>query len=1353
MGRFIVALLLFAFCHTSGYAFFEKDIRVLTMQNGLADNTVSCIHKDSDGFMWFGTDNGLSRYDGKNIKNFGPDNSYVKVSQVRETPNGILWLVANQQIYCFDRRLERFIPVQYTGKRDRDARIQDVLIQNDSSFWSLSYDNLSLVSIDYVKSKAGNIEGVNLKVEMEFASLVNEKTNLLAFCQSPDGIIYIGTDWGNIFAFDPATYTVLHKGDLPKVEKIHIHRLLYSDGYVWISTWANGAIRYNPVSDTYSQYTYDPENKKNSLSHWDVYETVPLSNGRYLTATWNGYAILIPDKEDSTQYSTEVYNNTVSQLHRNLETRMISAYYDSDGLLWIGTQGGGVYSSDLRRQFYQRFLQDTHNEICAMTADKDNHIWLATFHRGIMRSTEAFDPQHRLSFEQVPDNAGNTVLSAAADKDGDVWFGNTSSELIRYHSSGKTFVLYPIRLSDNPAWNGSVWSLFFDSQDRLWLGTSDGLLLFDKTSGQFTRYEVRPGTIRAIAETPDKNLWLGTTFGLKKFNLKEESLQGDFEKVATIPAREIRSLFASSDKNLYIGYTDGFGVLNTNSGRIDTFYTTHDGLSSNFIGCISEDAKGHLWLGSNSSVCRYSKHQKLFYNYYISGNNRSVMLYNDYLFWGNNKNITYFTSEDVMDEHPAPDKVVITQIEVDNKPVEIGEKINDQIILTEGVPYIHDLALSGTNNSFSLLFSNLTYSETLQKYSYHLAPYQPEWLISGEGEKVSYTNLPQGEYLFEVKSIFPDGSSGDVTSFVIKILPHWYETVWFRLIVLFFVVLVLYYWMRRVKIQQDRLTKEERLKHELFVANMEREKEKQINKERENFFANVSHELRTPLTLILSPLQELLQADRLSQTLHEKLSLIYNNASSLSTLVDQLLYVQKIEAGMVQLYLAEVDIVALVKKVMASFKHMAEIKNTEFILDSGIQSLVLRIDSGKIESALKNLLSNAFKYTHSHGKIKVSLSGKEFDGIKFCLLSVADNGPGIAEDLQERIFDSFITGKNAPSFSTRMGIGLRIVKNTMDMHHGKVQLESSPGKGAEFTLYIPCGKEHFRDDDYELIEKVQEPDGEDTYFSVNKQDEPSRGSSGKKLLVVEDNDELRSYINTLFNKEYQVLEAHNGEEGVELAITETPDLIISDIMMPIMDGFACVREIRQHLQTAHIPVIMLTAKAEEEDLLKSTRMGADDYVMKPFNPEVLKAKVENLVRMREQLKRIYTKTLMLKHTAEEPEEECKDPFMQQVINIIEANLTNPDFSAKALAGFLNISQPTLYRKIKQQSNLSIIEVIRSIRIGKAASLIMQRKYSVQEVAEMVGYNDITTFRKHFTNQFGVSPSRYNSFNGAVQKVG
>lgn len=377
--------------------------------------------------------------------------------------------------------------------------------------------------------------------------------------------------------------------------------------------------------------------------------------------------------------------------------------------------------------------------------------------------------------------------------------------------------------------------------------------------------------------------------------------------------------------------------------------------------------------------------------------------------------------------------------------------------------------------------------------------------------------------------------------------------------------------------------------------------------------------------------------------------------------------------------------------------------------------------------------------------IRVAVEEKDLDGKMFCLLSVTDSGPGIPEDLQERIFDSFITGKNNPSFSTKVGIGLRIVKNTMEMHHGTVLLDSSPGNGSTFTLYIPLGKEHFKEDNYEWTEENRKEENEVAFQISEHSHENLAPSSAKKLLIVEDNDEVRSYLSSIFNKNYKVSEARDGEEGVKMATEDMPDLIISDIMMPVKDGFVFIEEIRQQFQTAHIPVIMLTAKAEEEDLLKSTRLGVDDYIMKPFNSEVLKAKVENLIRMREQLKRIYTKTLMLKHTEEKPDgEEQADPFMQQVIGIVEANLTNPDFSAKSLAGLLNLSQPTLYRKMKQQSNLSIIEVIRSIRISKAASLIMQKKYSIQEVAEMVGYNDITTFRKHFTNKFGVSPSRYNA---------
>lgn len=774
---------------------------------------------------------------------------------------------------------------------------------------------------------------------MEFSDLAGKNTNYMAMCQSPEGRIYLATDWGNIVTFDPASYQKIEKGALPKVKKVHVHRLLYADGYVWLSTWLNGAIRYNPRTDTYDQYAYQPENKTRTLSHWDVYQIVPMENGRLLAATWNGYTLLLPEKEDSTRYVTNVYNNTASQLHRNLETRMISAYYDPEGILWIGTQGGGIYVSDLRKQFYQRFHQETHNEICGMAADRKNHIWLASFHKGILKSAEPFDPSGELSFERIPAGASSTVLSVATDKNGDLWFGNNQSELIWYHSDNESFTVFPIRISDQPDWTGSVWYIVCDTRNRVWLGTTNGLLLFDPQTRNFTHYPVFPGTIRAMAEVPGECLWLGTTHGLKKLIFQDGTIGSGFEKKANIPARDTRSLFASTDGNLYIGYADGFGIMKIGTDSIGDFYTTHNGLSNNFIGCISEDSQGHLWLGSNSSICRYSKHQKLFYNYYISGNNRSVFYRNGYLFWGNNKNLTYFRPEDVIRDQPEANKVVITQLEVDNKQVRIGQKINDQVILEEGIPYTKGVTLNASNNNFSLMFSNLTYSEELQKYSYRLTPVQSEWSVAGDGERISYANLPAGNYLFEVRSIFPGGSNGDPSMLALKILPYWYETAWFRLLVVVFIVWGVYALMRRIKKEQIRLTLEERLKHELFVSNLEREKEKQISRERENFFTNVSHELRTPLALILSPLQEVLQTERLSETIHNKLSLVYNNAVSLSTLVNQLLYIQKIEAGMVQLCLSKVEIVGLVRKVMASFQPMAEMKNTEYVLDSGIFSI------------------------------------------------------------------------------------------------------------------------------------------------------------------------------------------------------------------------------------------------------------------------------------------------------------------------------------------------------------------------------------------------------------------------------
>lgn len=1335
-------------------AFFDKDVRLLTMQDGLADNTILSIYKDRDGFMWFGTNNGLSRYDGRTIKNFTPSYSYVHVTEIVELSDLYLGVIAGNALYCFDRTTESFIPIVYAADSSQ-MRIPHLLPVDDKSFWAFSGHKLSLYVCEEVKDEQGDVTLIKLRCKEEYTQLIDTSEEFYAMCYGSDHqTLCLITGEGSLILFHPGSPQQSQKIQLWKDEVWSVTSVLYDKGVIWVSTVGRGLLRYQVASGDIDRITYRENGGENQLSHTDVFQVIPLNNNRYLAVTWSGYTLLMPDQGHPERVTTEVYNNTASQLHRSLETRMISAYYDPDGVVWIGTNGGGVMYSDLRSQFYNQFHQERHNEICGILTDSKKNVWMATFHQGIMRSSQSFDPVRRMNFTTVgpPEiRERHTVLCATKDARGTLWFGNKDGTLTSYDDRTEQFRLHT--LQDGTHINTlSVWALYVDAKQRLWVGTSSGVWMLKPESGYCKRIPVGKYIencpqffVRAIVGSKDGSIWLGTTLlGVCRMMVDDNegiSIKTGYEEKAHIAQKSVRSLLASLDGNVYIGYMDGFGILSPDMDAIREFYTTRNGLCSNFIGCLVEDSQGHIWLGSNSGVSRYSRHQHLFYNYYISGSNRSALFAGETLFFGNNKTLTYFNPNDV-DVPLNSDKVFITGLEVDSRPVEIGEEINGQTLLSEGISYTHSVTLNNANRDFALIFNNLSYSEEQRKYNYRLLPYQEHWQVSDEGEKASYTNLPEGDYTFEVKSIYPDGSSGEMTSFHIRILPHWSRTLAFRLVVFLAFVGLVGYLFRLVRLRQKRLEQEMKMKHELLTLNLEREKERQIRMERENFFTSAAHELRTPLTLILSPLQELLQYIKASDPLYSKLYTMYKNGTSLHTLVDQLLYVQKIEAGMVKLRLSEADIVGLVKEVAESFCQMAGVKGFTFNVQLPDDPVYLWSDAEKITSSVSNLLSNAFKYTSPNGEVLLSLTRMEQDGKGFCRITVSDTGTGIPDELQKRIFDSFITGDNSPAFSTKVGIGLRIVKNTMDLHHGQVILDSEPGKGSTFVLLIPEGKSHFIGDLYEVVDyHKHEMEPQFQPLSVQKNTEEEAPATKKTLLIIEDNVDVRQYIRSLFVAKYTILEATDGEEGIQVATKEIPDLIISDVMMPVKDGFACCREIRERQETAHIPILMLTAKAEDADVLQGSRSGADDYMMKPFNPEVLKAKVENLILQRERLKRIYTKALMLKRESVE-DGEADDEFIQKLIHVVEKNLSDENFNVKMLAEQLHMSQPTLYRKVKQRSELSVVDMIRSVRVSKAASLILENRYSIQEISEMVGFSDARTLRKHFTEQFGVPPSKY-----------
>ena len=1284
------------------------------------------------------------------------------VSDIKETSDDKLWVIANEYLYCFDRRKEKFVlPSFQDGKKAISVSAME--ITGDSLFWIVKGGQLQCLKRHY-KLVKGDLQ-IEMTVEAGYPFFLDEGESFSNLCASQDGhFLYLVTDKGNLLFFDKIAGKVVRKFKYSINPSANATTIMSEGEYIWVSSIVGGVTRLHIPTGKSDYYQYNEDARLSSLSHSDAYGVVALDNDSYIAVTWNGYTLLAPEENDPSKLLATPYTNTSFLQYRNVETRMISVYYDKEGILWIGTRGGGIVYFDFRQHSYMQYHSKKHNEISAQVADKDGRIWLGTYHEGIMRSDQPYAKSRPLNFSPVGNQKEVPVFCAIKDSCSNLWFGNASGNLICYDWSSDSFHIYPLNYLGKKV-NSYIVALMIDSRYRFWVCTSAGLYLFDHQTGHFELFSLREALkedaepwVTAICEDKQRNIWIGTAKGivrLSQVNVRPFKMVHGYEEKENIGARVVSALLTGTDGTVYVGYKNGFGIIPVGEDRITSFYTVKDGLCNDCIDCIVEDEKKRIWLGSISGISRYSRQQHVFYNYYISSSNKSVMLFKNTLFWGNNKSLTYFEPE-ILTSATIASKTLLTGLEVDNKQINIGEKIKGQVVLDSNIASIDHLELVNANRDFSLLFNNLAFSKDLQKYSYRLYPYQKDWIVSEAG-KVSFTNLSAGYYIFEVKTLFPNNTEGDVTALPITILPHWSQTVWFRLLLIFSVLFLVGYIFYSLLRRQRRFKKMIQLKHELTIANLERNAERHIREERENFFMNAAHELRTPLTLILAPIHDIMKSITPSDNWFDSFSRLHKNCLSLQTLVDRLLYVQKIEGGMIKLHLSESDIKEIVSRVANPFLQMAMVKKREFLVQVDTVPLYLWVDVAKIESAVQNLLSNAFKYTSQNGRIELAVSEAEIDGRPYCLVTVSDNGVGIPDDLQQHVFDSFVTGKRIPQYSTSIGLGLHIVKHTMGLHHGFVTLTSRVGEGSRFVLHIPVGLSHFVPGEYEMVPDpvkgdlleectTEERPMEEVIAEKNEtmEETVNRVKNNKEfLLIIEDHDEMREYLCSLFKEDYNVIEAGNGEEGVAMADKYIPKLIISDIMMPVKDGFECSREIRENKRTFHIPVIFLTAKAEDADRLKSLQIGVDDYIMKPFNPELLKEKVKALIEQRDLLRKLYAKTLMLDEEVLESSEDVQDVFMPKMLQIIEENLSNRNFTIKVLTDQLNMSQPTLYRKVKQKTGLSIIEVIHGVRMSKAASIIMSRRYSsLTEVAEMVGYDSMISFRKQFVAQFGVLPSKY-----------
>ena len=1349
---------------------YEISAEYITMQDGLSNNEVNCILKDEQGFIWFGTPDGLNRYDGFEVKQFYPGNGSLNVSALYQDEEGYIWVGSNDGIHVFNPVNEAFILFYKPEPKDTNPIGEFAVsgIAGSIKNGLLLATPSGLAHLRFSNNRLNIDEAIfEWKDQKSFLDL-----NIAATCvvRESDNIYWIGTNTNKVLRFNAAT----NKSEEFTISKINpeapytiVTHIGFDNDKIIVSTIGQGIHILNPETGKEDFITHS-NTGESILSHNDVYGVVKDSRGDYWAATWDGLDRL---KHFYILNALEHYNWDHPAFSDKLENRMIALLYDPSGVLWIGTHGGGAVKVNLKNQFYKRIPFNSLYEVKDFTTDFDENLYMAIYHGGIKKTVGAFEPTKPMRLEQfdmeqknknrqIPTNI---VLSALTDETGNIWFGTLESSLLQYNPIKDRISTIKIEPRNFPNWQGRINTMHIDKQKRFWLGTDNGLVLYNRELNSFelslpdgkSAHQLSGINIRAILEDKQGDIWLGTDNGLNKLNYQKDSIFkfNQFNDRETSPLvlsnKQVWALAEMPDGKIWIGYRSGLGYYNPEFGTIH-FLSKQDGLSQNFVTCLVPYDEQRLWIGTNSGISMLNTSTQKFDNYYLANNIRSAHKFkNGYLMWGNNKGLLYFHPDSIKKlNYPPPTR--ITGISIKNRRLQPGEKIAGKVVLTHAAPFTKSIDLYHPINSLAIDYAGLSYlNQQSNKYQYRMVNYTSNWTqVNGSQRSVSYNNLPAGEYFFEVRGANSDEVWEETpTTLRIIVHPPWHATMWGRMLILLIIILLFFtiirLRMRQIYREQKLKEQGKQLEYKLSIAKIERTKEHELAEMKTQFFTNISHELRTPLTLIIAPLKEILAHGDLPFAIAGKLKTVQENANQLYALITQLLDFRKTETGSMPFNAVTENVVPFVKQVVQSFAPYAQTKDISLKVIGKRSNILLQFDKEKLHSIVSNLLSNAFKYSKNGQSIVIEINSTR----THCLISIKDSGPGMDKKEQEQVFNRFYQGKKSAQPGT--GIGLALVREFVLMHKGTVEVESKPGNGATFIVALPMGEHQPTNTQNHEEIKVEE-----TVFATNpKIDYPSSpdidtvktDNNLPPILIVEDHDQLRSYLASLLNGRFTVHQAGDGEEALKMMDKISPVLVISDIMMPIMDGIQLCEAIKTHEVHCHIPVILLTAKSNEKDILAGLETGADEYINKPFSPEILKIKIDNLISTREQIKSYYSHkiTLAPSNIVIDDKEEL---FIRTAIKLVEDNLTNPQFNATMLAENLNMSQPTLYRRIKTFTGDNISVFIRSIRLKRGAQLLASGQYAVNEVAEKIGFSDIPYFRKCFIKQFGVTPSKYNEEN-------
>lgn len=1356
-------------------------------KDGLPQNSVLAIAQDSLGFLWMGTDDGLSRFDGYGFRIFkhNPQNeSSINNNVIRaiiEDPNGFLWIgTEGGGVNVLDPKTEKFRKFQILDHDKKDLlanKVSSIFLDHRNRLWiSTQGDGLILVTGFGKPAYSGLEEYLSLLNTKYFntknSDLIDDK--IWTVSEDRKGNIYIGTLDGGAYVI-PIGSEKIERVSFFYQKGISSVKAFFEDSYgtLWVGTEKHGIWKKEQGKDIFEAFNFKISNEPKLTTELNITDIEEDQYGHIWIGTLgNGLLIFNPKTKSLKQYQDDPVDP-----YSIKGNSVYTIFKDRTQQIWLGMYSGeGLNKTNTSQQYFEHYRFDPRSRrglsgrmVKSILKDKDNNLWVGIFNGGlnlILNGRKDF--QYFTTKNGVLSHDNVQVIYQA--KDDKIWIGTDGGGINVYEpKSGK--VSYLIHEENkNSLSKNEVWAITEDLEGNFWIGTANGggLNRYNPQSGIFTHFPAGQdlknspsfNDIRSLLIDSKNNLWIGTYGGgLNKMNLQT----GEFEyyqnknKQKNISHDIITCILEDRNGFIWAG-TFGGGLNKINPLSHETkVYREKDGLPSDVIKAILEDDAGQLWISTLNGLAAFDLNSEVFKNYKEEDGLQSDEFnlgsaFKDNqgrLYFGGTNGLNAFYPEKIS-AYTSPGAPVFTKFKVLNNEITPDDTDLGKNILELQIAYEDQVNLKFDHNSLEIEFASLEFNlQNKIQYAYLLEGYDTDWIITDSKRRfANYANLRPGRYTFKVKAFIEQvQQAGPESRLILIVSPPWYSTN------LAYTVYGLLFLLLAFGIK-ELITWRIRLRNDLRFERMEKEKQEEINQLKLRFFTNISHELRTPLMLIKAPLDQL-KKQRFTEPVIKQLESIDTNTNRLLRLINQLLDFRKQETGNLKLSVKQVPIRSFLQSIYDSFLTLSEQKQIDFKIsfEKNIPHS-LWFDPEQMEKVFFNLIYNAFKFTPINGQIIIRvIHDAAFNQVLF---EVCDNGRGIKQENLELVFDRFFQANSDGDYvQAGTGIGLALSKNIVELHHGKIKVSSIPSEKTIFTVLLKQGFDHF--DKAELAMGNQL--GKEGYYSStishidiqidnhNPEFEAVQKTipkhADKKLLIVEDNPDLLELLGSSLRYHFEIITAGDGDVGLDKALEHKPDFIISDVMMPKTDGISLCRKIKENIETSHIPVILLTAKGSHINQLEGYESGADDYLTKPFPIDLLILKIKNILdgrlNFQKQFKLIPNlEPTKIKITTED------NKFLNLAIESVERHIDNTDFHVNDLVKELAMSRTLVFEKFKALIGQSPNDFIQTIRLKRAAQLILESDHKISEIGYMVGFNNPKYFSKCFSKQFGTAPSKYKN---------